>query len=229
MSVLETIVLTCKDISPSIFSNYTELLMREETLRTKLQGLKEELRSLGIDPDDKHFNAKSNDAHTILWPYMDSVLEKQTREIKLAKDKFTLYLKDYELIQSEISTKFKELQKANYKIMEMIAYVIQEISYNDEQTQKRKSQTQKKRKIEDKVEDKDEDKVEEDEEVEDEEVEDVEDECDNPDYPKMLNENKLHKGLMFVTTIVEPLLIIVLSVLLLCYYKPETSVISVMI
>jgi len=196
--------------------------MREETLRTKLQGLKEELRSLGIDPDDKHFNAKSNDAHTILWPYMDSVLEKQTREIKLAKDKFTLYLKDYELIQSEISTKFKELQKANYKIMEMIAYVIQEIAYNDEQTQKRKLQTQKKRKIEDKVEDK---------EVEDEEVEDeeVEDECENPDYPKMLNENKLHKGLMFVTTIVEPLLIIVLSVLLLCYYKPETSVISVMI
>jgi len=222
MSVLETIVLTCKDISPSIFSNYTELLLREETLRTKLQGLKEELRSLGIDPDDKHFNAKSNDAHTILWPYMDSVLEKQTREIKLAKDKFTLYLKDYELIQSEISTKFKELQKANYKIMEMIAYVIQEIAYNDEQTQKRKLQTQKKRKIEDKVEDKED----EDEEVEDEEVED---ECDNPDYPKMLNENKLHKGLMFVTTIVEPLLIIVLSVLLLCYYKPETSVISVMI
>jgi hypothetical protein len=224
MSVLETIVLTCKDISPSIFSNYTELLMREETLRTKLQGLKEELRSLGIDPDDKHFNAKSNDAHTILWPYMDSVLEKQTREIKLAKDKFTLYLKDYELIQSEISTKFKELQKANYKIMEMIAYVIQEIAYNDEQTQKRKLQTQKKRKIEDKVED----KVEEDEDEEDE-CEDVEDECDNPDYPKMLNDNKLHKGLMFVTTIVEPLLIIVLSVLLLCYYKPETSVISVMI
>jgi hypothetical protein len=224
MSVLETIVLTCKDISPSIFSNYTELLLREETLRTKLQGLKEELRSLGIDPDDKHFNAKSNDAHTILWPYMDSVLEKQTREIKLAKDKFTLYLKDYELIQSEISTKFKELQKANYKIMEMIAYVIQEIAYNDEQTQKRKLQTQKKRKIEDKVED----KVEEDEDEEDE-CEDVEDECDNPDYPKMLNDNKLHKGLMFVTTIVEPLLIIVLSVLLLCYYKPETSVISVMI
>jgi len=219
MSVLETIVLTCKDISPSIFSNYTELLLREETLRTKLQGLKEELRSLGIDPDDKHFNAKSNDAHTILWPYMDSVLEKQTREIKLAKDKFTLYLKDYELIQSEISTKFKELQKANYKIMEMIAYVIQEIAYNDEQTQKRKLQTQKKRKIEDKVEDK----------VEEDEDEEVEDECDNPDYPKMLNENKLHKGLMFVTTIVEPLLIIVLSVLLLCYYKPETSVISVMI
>jgi hypothetical protein len=223
MSVLETIVLTCKDISPSIFSNYTELLLREETLRTKLQGLKEELRSLGIDPDDKHFNAKSNDAHTILWPYMDSVLEKQTREIKLAKDKFTLYLKDYELIQSEISTKFKELQKANYKIMEMIAYVIQEIAYNDEQTQKRKLQTQKKRKIENKVEDKVEDKVEEDED------EDVEDECENPDYPKMLNENKLHKGLMFVTTIVEPLLIIVLSVLLLCYYKPETSVMSVMI
>jgi hypothetical protein len=228
MSVLETIVLTCKDISPSIFSNYTELLLREETLRTKLQGLKEELRSLGIDPDDKHFNAKSNDAHTILWPYMDSVLEKQTREIKLAKDKFTLYLKDYELIQSEISTKFKELQTANYKIMEMIAYVIQEIAYNDEQTQKRKLQTQKKRKIEDKVEDKveDEDVEDEDKEVEDE---DVEDECENPDYSKMLNKNKLHKGLMFVTTIVEPLLIIVLSVLLLCYYKPETSVMSVMI
>jgi anthranilate/para-aminobenzoate synthase component I len=228
MSVLETIVLTCKDISPSIFSNYTELLMREETLRTKLQGLKEELRSLGIDPDDKHFNAKSNDAHTILWQYMDSVLEKQTREIKLAKDKFTLYLKDYELIQSEISTKFKELQKANYKIMEMIAYVIQEIAYNDEQTHKRKTQTQtqKKRKIEDKVE---EDEDEEDKEDEDVEDEDVEDECDNPDYPKMLNKNKSHKGLMFVTTIVEPLLIIVLSVLLLCYYKPETSVISVMI
>lgn len=221
MSTLKTIVLTCKDISPIIFSNYTELLTREETLRTKIQCLKEELRSLGIDPEDKNFNSKSNDSHTILWPYMDSVLEKQTREIKLAKDRFTLYLKDYELIQSETSSKFKEIQKANYKIMEMIAYMIQEIAYNEEI----KNKTQKKRKIE-------EDKDEEDEEEEDEEEEEEEEEeenCCNPDFPKTQNENNFHKKLMMATIIVEPLFIIVLSMLLLYYYKPETSEIYVMI
>lgn len=230
MSTLKTIVLTCKDISPIIFSNYTELLTREETLRTKIQCLKEELRSLGIDPEDKNFNSKSNDSHTILWPYMDSVLEKQTREIKLAKDRFTLYLKDYELIQSETSSKFKEIQKANYKIMEMIAYMIQEIAYNEE-IKKQTQQTQKKRKIEDKDEEEEEDEEdkEEDDKEEEEEEEDEEENCCNPDFPKTQNENNFHTRLMMATIIVEPLFIIVLSMLLLYYYKPETSEIYVMI
>ena len=51
MSALETIALTCKDIDPIIFSNYIELVEKEEAMRIEIQRTKEELYALGSNPD----------------------------------------------------------------------------------------------------------------------------------------------------------------------------------
>ena len=197
MSALETIALTCKDIDPIIFSNYIELVAKEEAMRIEIQRTKEELYALGSNPD------VLNDLYEkqlVLWPYSDSILEKKTEQIKLVRKKLSKCLIDYELLQTETSTKFKDYQKATSKIMEMIAYMIQEIAHKETQSC----------------------------EVDSDGVDS--DYCCNPDFPKTNPPNYLHSLLMNSTTIIEPMLIIVLSVLIFFYYThDDLSVLSLMV
>ena len=207
MSALETIALTCKDIDPIIFSNYIELVEKEEAMRIEIQRTKEELYALGSNPD------VSNDLYEkqlVLWPYTDSILEKKTEQIKLVRKKLSKCLIDYELLQTKTSTTFKDYQKATSKIMEMIAYMIQEIAHKETHSC-----------------DVDSDGVDSDE-VDSDEVDS--DYCCNPDFPKTNPPNYLHSLLMNSTTIIEPMLIIVLSVLIFFYYThDDLSVLSLMV
>ena len=196
MSALETIALTCKDIDPIIFSNYIELVAKEEAMRIEIQRTKEELYALGSDPE------VSNDLYEkqlVLWPYTDSILEKKTEQIKLVRKKLSKCLIDYELLQTKTSTTFKDYQKATSKIMEMIAYMIQEIAHKETHSCEVDS---------DGV---DSDGVDSDEGDSDGVDSDY---CCNPDFPKTNPPNYLHSLLMNSTTIIEPMLIIVLSVLI---------------
>ena len=207
MSALETIALTCKDIDPIIFSNYIELVEKEEAMRIEIQRTKEELYALGSNPD------VSNDLYEkqlVLWPYTDSILEKKTEQIKLVRKKLSKCLIDYELLQTKTSTTFKDYQKATSKIMEMIAYMIQEIAHKETHSCEVDS-----------------DGVDSDG-VDSDEVDS--DYCCNPDFPKTNPPNYLHSLLMNSTTIIEPMLIIVLSVLIFFYYThDDLSVLSLMV
>ena len=212
MSALETIALTCKDIDPIIFSNYIELVAKEEAMRIEIQRTKEELYALGSDPE------VSNDLYEkqlVLWPYTDSILEKKTEQIKLVRKKLSKCLIDYELLQTKTSTTFKDYQKATSKIMEMIAYMIQEIAHKETHSCEVDS---------DGV---DSDGVDSDEGDSDGVDSDY---CCNPDFPKTNPPNYLHSLLMNSTTIIEPMLIIVLSVLIFFYYThDDLSVLSLMV
>ena len=212
MSALETIALTCKDIDPIIFSNYIELVEKEEAMRLEIQRTKEELYALGSNPD------VSNDLYEkqlVLWPYTDSILEKKTEQIKLVRKKLSKCLIDYELLQTKTSTTFKDYQKATSKIMEMIAYMIQEIAHKETHSCEVDS---------DGV---DSDGVDSDEGDSDGVDSDY---CCNPDFPKTNPPNYLHSLLMNSTTIIEPMLIIVLSVLIFFYYThDDLSVLSLMV
>ena len=207
MSALETIALTCKDIDPIIFSNYIELVEKEEAMRIEIQRTKEELYALGSNPD------VSNDLYEkqlVLWPYTDSILEKKTEQIKLVRKKLSKCLIDYELLQTKTSTTFKDYQKATSKIMEMIAYMIQEIAHKETHSCEVDS-----------------DGVDSDG-VDSDGVDS--DYCCNPDFPKTNPPNYLHSLLMNSTTIIEPMLIIVLSVLIFFYYThDDLSVLSLMV
>ena len=202
MSALETIALTCKDIDPIIFSNYIELVEKEEAMRLEIQRTKEELYALGSNPD------VSNDLYEkqlVLWPYTDSILEKKTEQIKLVRKKLSKCLIDYELLQTKTSTTFKDYQKASSKIMEMIAYMIQEIAHKETHSCEVDSDG-----------------------VDSDGVDS--DYCCNPDFPKTNPPNYLHSLLMNSTTIIEPMLIIVLSVLIFFYYThDDLSVLSLMV
>ena len=202
MSALETIALTCKDIDPIIFSNYIELVEKEEAMRIEIQRTKEELYALGSNPD------VSNDLYEkqlVLWPYTDSILEKKTEQIKLVRKKLSKCLIDYELLQTKTSTTFKDYQKATSKIMEMIAYMIQEIAHKETHSCEVDSDG-----------------------VDSDGVDS--DYCCNPDFPKTNPPNYLHSLLMNSTTIIEPMLIIVLSVLIFFYYThDDLSVFSLMV
>ena len=212
MSALETIALTCKDIDPIIFSNYIELVEKEEAMRIEIQRTKEELYALGSNPD------VSNDLYEkqlVLWPYTDSILEKKTEQIKLVRKKLSKCLIDYELLQTKTSTTFKDYQKATSKIMEMIAYMIQEIAHKETHSCEVDS---------DEV---DSDGVDSDGGDSDGVDSDY---CCNPDFPKTNPPNYLHSLLMNSTTIIEPMLIIVLSVLIFFYYThDDLSVLSLMV
>ena len=212
MSALETIALTCKDIDPIIFSNYIELVEKEEAMRLEIQRTKEELYALGSNPD------VSNDLYEkqlVLWPYTDSILEKKTEQIKLVRKKLSKCLIDYELLQTKTSTTFKDYQKATSKIMEMIAYMIQEIAHKETHSCEVDS---------DEV---DSDGVDSDGGDSDGVDSDY---CCNPDFPKTNPPNYLHSLLMNSTTIIEPMLIIVLSVLIFFYYThDDLSVLSLMV
>ena len=217
MSALETIALTCKDIDPIIFSNYIELVEKEEAMRLEIQRTKEELYALGSNPD------VSNDLYEkqlVLWPYTDSILEKKTEQIKLVRKKLSKCLIDYELLQTKTSTTFKDYQKATSKIMEMIAYMIQEIAHKETQSCEVDSDGVDSDGV-------DSDGVDSDEGDSDGVDSDY---CCNPDFPKTNPPNYLHSLLMNSTTIIEPMLIIVLSVLIFFYYThDDLSVLSLMV
>ena len=77
MQKLKSIVLTCKDITPTIFTNYAMLLNKQENMLNEIQFAKKELLSLGFDVDDEN-----NSNQGSFWPYMDSEAEKQHNKIK---------------------------------------------------------------------------------------------------------------------------------------------------
>ena len=203
MPAIKNIVLTCKDISPTIFTNYALLLKKQENMFNEIELAKKELSSLGVDPDDEDENTQS------FWPYMDSELEKQQQKIKIAQLKLSKCKFEYELLKNESSHKFYEFQKVNSQIMEMLVYVIQEIAYKEEhKTIKNKKQNNTR------------------DETGDDEASDYDSdmyECINPDFPLSDNETKI-KNILLMITRIEPFLIVVLSVLLLIHYKPGLSV-----
>jgi hypothetical protein len=206
MQTIKNIVLTCKDISPDIFTNYAVLLNKQENMANEIELAKKELITLGVDPDDE-----SNSNQLSLWPYMDSEVEKLHKKIKIAQLKLSKCIFEYELLKNESSKKFYEFQKVNSQIMEMLVYVIQEIAYREEQQEQKKVKDNKKNNISEYeslyISDDDED----------------EDDILNPDFPKTNNDKKIQSILLMITRI-EPFLIMVLSVLLLIYYQPGLSV-----
>lgn len=206
MQTIKNIVLTCKDISPDIFTNYAVLLNKQENMANEIELAKKELIALGVDPDDE-----SNSNQLSLWPYMDSEVEKLHQKIKIAQLKLSKCIFEYELLKNESSKKFYEFQKVNSQIMEMLVYVIQEIAYKEEQQEQKKVKDNKKNNISEYeslyISDDDED----------------DDDILNPDFPKTNNDKKIQSILLMITRI-EPFLIMVLSVLLLIYYQPGLSV-----
>ena len=196
MQTITNIVLTCKDITPTIFINYTILLNKQENMLKEIELAKKELLLLGVDPDDETTTDKPS-----FWPYMDSELEKQQNKIKIAQLKLSKCEFEYELLKNESSQKFYDFQKVNSQIMEMLVYVIQEIAYKEEQKKLKNIKN-----INNNTPD----------EMLYISEEEAEEDCLNPDFPK----NSKNKKLLFILTRIEPFLIIVLSVLLLIHYKP---------
>jgi hypothetical protein len=196
MQTITNIVLTCKDIAPTIFINYTILLNKQENMLKEIALAKKDLLLLGVDPDDETNTDKGS-----FWPYMDSELEKQQQKIKIAQLKLSKCEFEYELLKNESSQKFYEFQKVNSQIMEMLVYVIQEIAYKEEQKKLKniKNNTSDEMLY-----------------ISEEETEETEEDCLNPDFPR----NSKNKKLLFIFTRIEPFLIIVLSVLLLIHYQP---------
>jgi hypothetical protein len=207
MQTIKNIVLTCKDISPDIFTNYAVLLNKQENMANEIEVAKKELISLGVDPDDE-----STSNQLSLWPYMDSEVEKLHQKIKIAQLKLSKCIFEYELLKNESSKKFYEFQKVNSQIMEMLVYVIQEIAYKEEQQEQKKLNYNKKNNISEYerlyISDDDDDEA---------------DDIINPDFPKTNKDKKIQSILLMITRI-EPFLIIVLSVLLLIHYQPGLSV-----
>lgn len=210
MQTIKNIVLTCKDITPAVFTNYAVLLNKQENMANEIELAKKELLSLGVDPDDD----ENNSDKLSFWPYMDSELEKQQQKIKIAQLKLSQCVYEYELLKNESSKKFYEFQKVNSQIMEMLVYVIQEIAYKEEQKEQKKLKYNKQNNIcgDERL------YISEDED----EADDTDDDADifNPDFPKTNKEKKIQSILLMITRI-EPFLIIVLSVLLLIHYKPD--------
>ena len=207
MQTIKNIVLTCKDISPDIFTNYAVLLNKQENMANEIELAKKELITLGVDPDDE-----SNSNQLSLWPYMDSEVEKLHKKIKLAQLKLSKCIFEYELLKNESSKKFYEFQKVNSQIMEMLVYVIQEIAYKEEQKEQKKLKQNKQNNISEY-----ERLYISDDDTEDEDEND--DEFINPDFTKTNKDKKIQSILLMITRI-EPFLIIVLSVLLLIHYHP---------
>jgi hypothetical protein len=205
MQTITNIVLTCKDIAPTIFINYTILLNKQENMLKEIELAKKDLLLLGVDPDDETNTDKGS-----FWPYMDSELEKQQQKIKIAQLKLSKCEFEYELLKNESSQKFYEFQKVNSQIMEMLVYVIQEIAYKEEQKKLKNIKNIKN------INNNTPDEMLYISEEETEETEETEKDCLNPDFPR----NSKNKKLLFILTRIEPFLIIVLSVLLLIHYKP---------
>jgi len=208
MQTIKNIILTCKDITPTIFTNYAVLLDKQEKMANEIQLAKKELLSLGVDPDDDENNADK----VSFWPYMDSELEKQQQKIKIAQLKLSQCVYEYELLKNESSQKFYEFQKVNSQIMEMLVYVIQEIAYKEEQKEQKKLKQNKQNNISEY-----ERLYISDDDTDDEDEND--DEFINPDFTKTNKDKKIQSILLMITRI-EPFLIIVLSVLLLIHYHP---------
>lgn len=208
MQTIKNIVLTCKDITPTIFTNYAALLDKQERMSNEIELAKKELLSLGVDPDDDENSADK----VSFWPIMDSEVEKQQQKIKIAQLKLSQCVYEYELLKNQSTQKFYEFQKVNSQIMEMLVYVIQEIAYKEE---KKLLMRNKQNNIRDDASD--------DEVNEDEDEDENEDEFLNPDFMRTDKEKKIQSILLMITRI-EPFLIIVLSVLLLIHYKPGMSV-----
>ena len=207
MQTIKNIVLTCKDITPTIFTNYAALLEKQESMLNEINLAKTELLSLGVDPEDD----ENNSENVSFWPYMDSELEKQQQKIKIAQLKLSKCVYEYELLKNQSSQKFYEFQKVNSQIMEMLVYVIQEIAYKEE---KKTLMSKKQNNIRDEASD---------DEDEDDDYDASDDECINPDFT-LTNKEKKIKSILLMITRIEPFLIIVLSVLLLIHYKPGVSV-----
>ena len=213
MQKLKSIVLTCKDITPTIFTNYAMLLNKQENMLNEIQFAKKELLSLGFDVDDEN-----NSNQGSFWPYMDSEAEKQHNKIKIAQLKLSKCEFDYELLKTETSEKFYEFQKVNSRLMEMLVYVIQEIAYNEEKEALKKNNknitnTTNTTRNEDMLYESEEEPC----EFEDSET------VLNPDFPKTKK-----KTILFMITRIEPFIIDVLSILLLINYSPEMSIISIL-
>jgi hypothetical protein len=208
MQTIKNIVLTCKDITPTIFINYAALLDKQERMLNEIELAKKELLNLGVDPEDDENNADK----VSFWPIMDSEVEKQQQKIKIAQLKLSKCVYEYELLKNQSTQKFYEFQKVNSQIMEMLVYVIQEIAYKEE---KKLLMRNKQNNIRDDASD--------DEVNEDEDEDENEDEFLNPDFMRPDKEKKIQSILLMITRI-EPFLIIVLSVLLLIHYKPGMSV-----
>ena len=199
MQTITNIVLTCKDIAPTIFINYTILLNKQENMLKEIEQAKKDLLLLGVDPDDETNTDKGS-----FWPYMDSELEKQQQKIKIAQLKLSKCEFEYELLKNESSQKFYEFQKVNSQIMEMLVYVIQEIAYKEEQKKVKNIKNINNNTPDEML------------YISEEETEEAEEDCLNPDFPR----NSKNKKLLFILTRIEPFLIIVLSVLLLIHYQP---------
>jgi hypothetical protein len=129
MEEIKNILLSYKDISPTVFTNYTELLIKQENMLKEIENAKKNLISLGVDPDDENPPGEKQ----AFWPYIDSELEKQQQKIKIAQLKLSNCEFDYELLKNESSNKFYEFQKVNSQLMEMIVCIIQEVAYKEEQ------------------------------------------------------------------------------------------------
>jgi hypothetical protein len=213
MQAIKDIILTCKDISPTIFINYTLLLKEQENMEKEIELAKKELISLGVDPDDENIPDKHS-----FWPYMDSEVEKLQEKIKIAQLKLSKCIYDYELLKNKSSQKNYEFQKVNSQIMEMLVYVIQDIAYKEEQKKLKNNDHEQ-------LYNSDDDYNDVEAEADDNAEDDAEDEDDyiNPDFPKIKKQKK-NKTILFMITRFEPILIIVLSVLLLIHYKPDMSV-----
>ena len=215
MQTIKNIILTCKDITPTIFTNYAALLKKQESMLNEIELAKKELLSLGVDPEEDDNNADK----VSFWPYMDSELEKQQQKIKISQLKLSQCIYEYELLKNESSQKFYEFQKVNSQIMEMLVYVIQEIAYKEE---KKLLMRDKQNNIRHYASDDDE----EDDDDEDDE-DDEDDKFINPDFMLSDKEKKIQNILLMITRI-EPFLIIVLSVLLLIHYNPGVPLMSLM-
>lgn len=206
MQTIKNIVLTCKDITPTIFTNYAALLDKQERMLNEIELAKKELLRLGVDPEDD----ESNTDKVSFWPYMDSEVEKQQQKIKIAQLKLSKCVYEYELLKNQSTQKFYEFQKVNSQIMEMLVYVIQEIAYKEEKKLLMRDKQNNIRNY-----------------ASDDEVDDADDENEdefmNPDFMRTDKEKKIQSILLMITRI-EPFLIIVLSVLLLIHYKPGVSV-----
>ena len=204
MQEIKNIILSYKDISSTVFTNYTELLTKQENMLNEIENAKKNLISLGVDPDDETLPCEKH----AFWPYIDSELEKQQQKIKIAQLKLSKCEFEYELLKNESSNKFYEFQKVNSQIMEMIVCIIQEVAYKEEQ----KKLTCKKKNAEC------------DDECDDECEDECDDECDddsddysnciNPDFPK----EKKDKSVLLMITSFEPFFIAALSVLLCIHY-----------
>jgi hypothetical protein len=210
MQTIKNIVLTCKDITPTIFTNYAALLDKQERMLNEIELAKKELLNLGVDPEDDDNSADK----VSFWPIMDSEVEKQQQKIKIAQLKLSKCVYEYELLKNQSTQKFYEFQKVNSQIMEMLVYVIQEIAYKEE---KKLLMRNKQNNIRDYASDDEDDN-------EDENKDEDDDEFMNPDFMRTDKEKKIQSILLMITRI-EPFLIIVLSVLLLIHYRPGMSVI----